>query len=65
MSEQLEYECECEKYFCPLTKEKCRYHCAWFKDGECCMQSLPYLVEKLDGIETTLDEINGNINNLI
>ena len=61
MSEQLEYEFE--KQFCPLTKEKCSYRCAWFKDGECCMQYLPNLVEKLDGIETTLDEIDSNISN--
>lgn len=64
MSEHFEYEYECEKYFCPLIKEKCNISCAWFKDGECCIQSLPELVEKLDCINTELELIDSNLNNI-
>lgn len=33
---------------CPLTKEDCTVGCAWFKNGECCIASLPDLVDKLE-----------------
>lgn len=46
---------------CPLTKQDCTVDCAWFKDGECCIASLPDLVERLEDVVTSVDKLEQTI----
>lgn len=46
---------------CPLTREDCTVDCAWFKDGECCIASLPDLMEKLEDVVTSVDKLEQTV----
>lgn len=46
---------------CPLTRENCTVDCAWFKDGECCIASLPDLVERLEDVVTSVKKLEQTI----
>ncbi len=52
-------------YKCPLTGQDCTYHCAWFKDGQCCMASIPDLMEKLDDVITKIDELTQAVEGMV
>lgn len=50
---------------CPLTKEDCTVDCAWWgDDAECCMASLPGLVEKLEDVVTSVESLEQTIKNI-
>ena len=49
---------------CPLTREDCTVNCAWFENGECCIASLPDLVDKLEDITNGLVELQQTIKNI-
>lgn len=46
---------------CPLTREDCTVDCAWFKDGECCIASLPDLVEKLEDVVISVEKLERTV----
>ena len=48
---------------CPLTREDCTVNCAWFENGECCIASLPDLVEKLEDVVTSVESLEQTIKN--
>lgn len=49
---------------CPLTREDCTVYRAWFKNGECCIVSLPDLVEKLEDVVTSVEALEQTIKNI-
>lgn len=49
---------------CPLTGESCTVDCAWFRDGECCVASLPDLVDKLEDVATIVESLEQTIKNI-
>ena len=48
---------------CPLTREDCTVDCAWFKNGECCIASLPDLVDKLEDMVTSIEALEQTVKN--
>lgn len=46
---------------CPIMKNACIAGCMWFKDGECCIASLPDLVEKLEDVVTSVEKLEQTI----
>lgn len=48
---------------CPLTREECTVDCAWFKNGECCIASLPDLVDKLEDVVTSVEALEQTVKN--
>ncbi len=48
---------------CPLTREDCTVDCPWFKNGECCVASLPDLVDKLEDVYISIEALERTIQN--
>lgn len=48
---------------CPLTKQDCTVDCALFKNGECCITSLPDLVDKLEDVITSIEALERTVKN--
>ncbi len=48
---------------CPLTGHGCMMECAWFRDGECCVSTLPDLVEKMEDAVTSIAELEQTVRN--
>lgn len=50
--------------WCPLTKEDCREHCAWFSQEECALIKLHDVVDKLEDVSNSLDKVERAITTL-
>lgn len=48
---------------CPIMKSACVYECMLFKNGECCIASLPDLVEKLEDVVASVESLERTIHN--
>lgn len=48
---------------CPLTREDCTVDCAWFRDGECCVASLPDLMDKVDDVRISIEALEQTVKN--
>lgn len=48
---------------CPIMKNACITGCMWFKDGECCIASLPDLVDKLEDVVTSVEALEQTVKN--
>ena len=49
---------------CPLTREECTVDCAWFREGECCVISLPDLGERLEDVVTSIEMLEHTIGHI-
>lgn len=49
---------------CPLTREDCTVDCVWFRDGGCCIASLPDLVDKLEDVVTSIEALGQAVKNI-
>lgn len=49
-----------DEKMCPMTEKYCTVDCAWFRDGECCITSLPVLVEKVEHVVMSIGVL-GNV----
>lgn len=48
---------------CPIMKNACITGCMWFKDGECCIASLPDLVDKLEDVVASVEALEQTVKN--
>lgn len=43
--------------YCPIRGINCQQDCAWRVAGKCCIASIPKLVDKLDEVITSINNI--------
>lgn len=46
-----------EYIYCPMRGIKCQQDCAWRVAGKCCIASIPKLIDKLDEVITSINNI--------
>lgn len=53
-----------KKKMCPLMEKSCDANCAWFMEGDCAMEMLHYIENRIDSVQDSLNDLVDTIDKI-